>query len=198
MICPRVVGRLGPASYESLRQQIPLRRRSQICSRFLCGSTSGRCTKQRTDQHPDREANLAKVEVQEKHVQGIVSILRQLVPKANDLGLKYTSVECSIFIAEAMMQNRDRSPARQELDRALLLSDKLGMQPLSARAHHLLAVLARESGNSSDAQDHYREALRLLDGMKTPGQKNSCSGRISRLFTMSISAGCNLERANCL
>ncbi len=112
------------------------------------------------------KANLAKVEVQEKRVQEAVATLRQLVPQANDLGLKYTSVECTIFIAEALMQNRDRSPARQELERALLLSDKLGMQPLSTRAHYLLAVIARESGNSSDAQDHYREALRLLDAMK--------------------------------
>ena len=112
------------------------------------------------------KANLAKIQVQEKHLQGVVSSLRQLVPQADELGLKYISVECSILIAEAMMQNRDRSPARQELERALLLSDKLGMQPLSARAHYLLAVIARDSGNSSDAQDHYREALRLLDAMK--------------------------------
>ncbi len=112
------------------------------------------------------KANLGRVEVEEKRGQGVVSDLRQLIPQANDLGLKYTSVECSIFMAEAMMQNRDRSPARQELERALLLSDKLGMQPLSARAHYLLATIARDSGNTSDAQDHYREALRLLDAMK--------------------------------
>ena len=112
------------------------------------------------------KADLAKVEVQEKRVQEAISSLRQLVPQADGLGLKYTSVECSIFIAEAMMQNRDRSPARQELERALLLSDKLGMQPLSARAHYLLAVIARESGNAGDAQDHYHEVLRLLDAMK--------------------------------
>jgi tetratricopeptide (TPR) repeat protein len=112
------------------------------------------------------KANLAKVEVQEKHLQGVVSGLRELVPQANELGLKYTSVESSIFIGEALMESRDRSPARQELERALLLSDKLGMQPLSARAHYLLALIARESGSNSDAQDHYREALRLLDGMK--------------------------------
>ena len=112
------------------------------------------------------KANLAKVAVQEKRVQGVVPSLRQLIPQASDLGLKYTSVECSVFIAEALMQNRDRSPARQELERALLLSDKLGMHPLSARAHYLLAVIARESGHSSDAQDHYHEALRLLDAMK--------------------------------
>jgi tetratricopeptide (TPR) repeat protein len=112
------------------------------------------------------KANLAKLGLQEKRYQEAISSLRQLVPQADSLGLKYTSVESSIFIAEAMMQNRDRSPARQELERALLLSDKLGMQPLSARAHYLLAVIAGESGNGSEAQDHYREALRLLDAMK--------------------------------
>ena len=112
------------------------------------------------------KANLAKIELQEKRVQEASSSLRQLVPQADSLGLKYSSVESSIFVAEAMMQGRDRSPARQGLERALLLSDKLGMQPLSARAHYLLATIAQESGNSSDAQDHYREALRLLDAMK--------------------------------
>ena len=54
---------------------------------------------------------------------------------------------------------------RQELERALLLSNKLGMQPLSARTHYLLGTLERDSGNGSDAQDNYREALRLLDSM---------------------------------
>jgi tetratricopeptide (TPR) repeat protein len=112
------------------------------------------------------KANLAKVEVQEKRTQEAISSLRQLIQQADDLGLKYTSVECSIFMAEAMMQNRDYSHARQELERALLLSDKLGMQPMSTRAHYLLATIDQVSGNSSDARDHYREALRLLDAMK--------------------------------
>ena len=48
----------------------------------------------------------------------------------------------------------------------MLLADKLGMQPLSARAHYLLATIERDSGNGSEAQDNYREALRLLDAMK--------------------------------
>ncbi len=112
------------------------------------------------------KANLVKVQVQEKRPQVAISSFRQLIQQADDLGLKYTSVECSIFMAEAMMQNRDYSHARQELERALLLSDKLGMQPLSARAHYLLATIARDSGDSSEARDNYREALRLLDAMK--------------------------------
>src|SRR5208282_5041184 len=82
------------------------------------------------------KTNLAKVEVQEKRT------------------------------PEAIMQSHDSAHARQELERALLLSDKLGMQPLSARAHYLLAAIERDSGNNSDAQDHYHEALRLLDVMK--------------------------------
>ena len=89
------------------------------------------------------KADLPKVEVQQKHVRESISSLQQLVPQPDSLGLKYTSVECSKFIAEAMMQNRDRSSARQELECALLLSDKLGMWPLRARAHFLLAVIAR-------------------------------------------------------
>ncbi|MGA7515235.1 MAG: tetratricopeptide repeat protein [Candidatus Sulfotelmatobacter sp.] len=112
------------------------------------------------------KANLAKVEVRDKHSAEAISSLRQLVQQADDLGLKYISVECSLFMAYAMMQNRDSSHARQELERSLLLSEKLGMQPLSARSHYLLATIERDSGNRSDALDHYREVLRLLDAMK--------------------------------
>ncbi len=112
------------------------------------------------------KANLAKVEVGEKHSQAAVSSLRLLIEKANEVGLKYTSTECSIFMADAMMQSHDYAHARQQLEPASLLSDKLGMQPLSARAHYLLAEIEQNSGSSSDADDNYREALRLLDVMK--------------------------------
>jgi tetratricopeptide (TPR) repeat protein/predicted Ser/Thr protein kinase len=112
------------------------------------------------------KTNLAKLEVQEKHTPEAISSLRSLIQQADDLGLKYTSVESSIFMAEAMMHSHDYAQAHQELERAVLLSDKLGMQPLSARGHYLLAAVEQHSGNSSDAEDNYRETIRLLDGMK--------------------------------
>ena len=116
------------------------------------------------------KANLAMVQVEEKRSQEAISSLRPLIQQADDLGLKYVSVESSIFMAEGMMQNRDSAHARQQLERALLLSDKLGQQPLSARTHYLLATIERDSGNGSEARDHYREVLRLLDAMnKDPG-----------------------------
>lgn len=110
------------------------------------------------------KADLAKV--QEKRGAEAIPSLREIVQKADELGLKYTSVECSLLTGEAMLENRDRSHAREELERSLLLADKLGMQPLSARAHYVLATIDQASGNSNDAQSHYREVIRLLDTMK--------------------------------
>ena len=69
-------------------------------------------------------------------------------------------------MGEAMMQSHDYTHARQELQRALLLADKFGQQPLSAHAHYLLATIARDSGDNADAQDNYRSVISALDTMK--------------------------------
>ena len=109
---------------------------------------------------------LAKVEVREKNGRQAISAFRTLIQQADDSGLKYSSVECSIFMAEAMTQTHDYVHARQELQRALLRSDKLGQQSLSAQAHYLLATIARDSGNNTEAEDHYRSVVTTLDTMK--------------------------------
>jgi hypothetical protein len=69
-------------------------------------------------------------------------------------------------MAEAMMQSHDYARAREELQRALLLSDKLGERSLSVHAHYLLATIARNSANNTEAQDNYREIIRTVDAMK--------------------------------
>jgi len=112
------------------------------------------------------KVNVARAQVQEKRSREAIATLRQLVQQANDLGLKYTSVESSVIMADAMIQGHDYSHARQELERAMQISEKLGMQPLSTRAHYLLATMARDSGNGDEARQNYREALRLLEAMK--------------------------------
>ena len=110
--------------------------------------------------------DLAKVGVREKSGRQVIPNLRALIQQADDLSLKYSSVECSIFMAEAMMQSHDYTHARQELQRALLLSDKFGQQSLSAHAHYLLATITRESADKTEAQDNYRSVIRTLDTMK--------------------------------
>jgi eukaryotic-like serine/threonine-protein kinase len=109
---------------------------------------------------------LAEVEVREKSGRQAIPELRKLIRQADDLSMKYSSVECSIFLAEAMMQSHDYPHARQELQRALLLADKFGQQPLSAHAHYLLATIARDSADNTEAQDNYRAVVRTLDAMK--------------------------------
>jgi eukaryotic-like serine/threonine-protein kinase len=109
---------------------------------------------------------LAKVQVAENSGRQVISNLRSLIQQADDSSLKYSSVECSIFMADAMMQSHDSAHARQELERALLRSDKLGQQALSARAHYLLATIARDSGNNAEAKDNYQWVVRTLDTMK--------------------------------
>ncbi len=111
-------------------------------------------------------ARLAKALVGEKRSQEALALLKPMLQRADDLGFKYTSVECSVWMAEAMIQRHDYAAAEQELKRALLRSDQLGMQPLSARAHYLLAIAERNSGDQNDALQDDQQAVALLDGMK--------------------------------
>lgn len=109
---------------------------------------------------------LAEVDVREKNGRQAIPELRKLIQQAGDQSLKYTAVEASIFSGDAMMQSRDFTHARQELQRALLLADKFGQQPLSAQAHFLLGTIARQSGNNAEAKDHYRAVIGTLDTIK--------------------------------
>jgi eukaryotic-like serine/threonine-protein kinase len=114
--------------------------------------------------------DLAKVGVREKRGAELIPALRALLEQSDELSQKYSSVECSIYLAEAMMQRHDNNHAHQELQRALLRSEKLGQQYLSARAHYLLATIARASSNRTEAQASYRSVVRSLDTMqKEPG-----------------------------
>ena len=114
--------------------------------------------------------NIAKVAIQEGHGQQAISSLGLLRQQADDLGLKQTSVQCSIEMAEAMAQKHDNAHAQQELERAIAWVDKVGLKPLSVQAHYQLATVLRSSGQQGEAQQHYGSTLQLLDEMrKEPG-----------------------------
>jgi tetratricopeptide (TPR) repeat protein len=114
--------------------------------------------------------DLAKVAIQEGQAQQAIATLRPLLQQAESLGLKYTQVESSVAMAEAMIKVKDNTHARQELERALLQADKLGLKPLSAQAHYLLAGIFQASGDQVEAQQQYQQAHQLIDTMKSdPG-----------------------------
>ncbi len=117
--------------------------------------------------------SMAETAVPEKRGSSAIPALRTLMQQADEAGLKYSSVECELMLAEAMLQARDATHARQELDRALLRADKLGQQALSAQAHYLLGTIARAGKDSSEARDNFRSMVNALDTMtKEPGAEN--------------------------
>jgi serine/threonine protein kinase/tetratricopeptide (TPR) repeat protein len=109
---------------------------------------------------------LAKVAIQEGRSREAVSSFKSLAQEADSLGLKYLSVECSLDLGEALVNNKDYSRARQELEPLLGKAEKLGLRTLLAKDHYLLATALRATGNGTEATPHYREALRLLDEIR--------------------------------
>jgi serine/threonine protein kinase/tetratricopeptide (TPR) repeat protein len=117
--------------------------------------------------------NLAKVAVAQKQTQTAVSSLRQIAEQADTLGLKYLSMECSVYVAAAMIDNKDYTRARQQLEDTLGKNEKLGLRMQTARIHYLLGNTLRFSGNATEASGHYRQALTLLDDIKKePGAEH--------------------------
>ncbi len=110
--------------------------------------------------------NLARVAIAEGQSQAAVSSLRQLAEQANTAGLKYLSIDSSVYMAEAMINGKNYSASLHELEQQLGKSEKLGLRLQSARIQYLLGNALRLSGNAGEAAGHYRQALRLIDDMR--------------------------------
>ena len=110
--------------------------------------------------------NLAKAAIKEGRSPAAISSLKGLAQEADTLGLEYLSAECSIYLAEALVSAKDYSRARQELERAVARTEKLGLRTLSAQGYYLLATILRATGKGKEAAPHFRQALRLLDEIR--------------------------------
>ena len=73
-------------------------------------------------------------------------------------------------MAEAMLRGHDNARAQEELRRALLRADKIGLKPLSAKAIFCWAPRSMRRAKRPEAQQEFRTTLQLLDDMrKDPG-----------------------------
>ena len=106
--------------------------------------------------------NKAKVEMVLAHSS---PVFKKLGEDADALGLKPLSVACSLHLGEMLTASKDYSSARQALDLALARAEKLGLRILEARAQYGLASLLVQSGKASEATPHYREVVRILEGI---------------------------------
>jgi eukaryotic-like serine/threonine-protein kinase len=114
--------------------------------------------------------NLAKAYLAEEQPQSALVTLKGVSDQAESLGLKYLSIECSIYEAEAAIQLKQYARAQQQLERAVSQSENLGLRPLLLAAHLALGKLFQQKDAPADATQHYRQALSLLDALqKEPG-----------------------------
>ena len=110
--------------------------------------------------------NLDKVAVAQGNSHSVVNELRSLSEQAQQQGIKHMALESSVDMATAMVNSKDYTHARQELERALNVSEKLGARLQTARIHYLLGTVDRATGSASAATSQYTQALKLLDDIK--------------------------------
>jgi serine/threonine protein kinase/tetratricopeptide (TPR) repeat protein len=117
--------------------------------------------------------NLAKVAVNQGNSREALAALRGLVEQADAAGLKYLSLECSIYLGEARLSQKDYSKALEELNRALARSEKLGSPMLQARSRYLLATTLRLTGKEAEASRNYADVRRILDEMSKESKSDT-------------------------
>ena len=115
------------------------------------------------------KTDLARVDIDAGRQAAAIASLRAAAKQAEDQGFASMAVECSVYMADAMIRNHDGAHARQELERAVLQTEKLGLRPLGAKAHYLLATELRALGNATEAQQHYQDSVKLIDAMRKEG-----------------------------
>jgi tetratricopeptide (TPR) repeat protein len=114
--------------------------------------------------------SLARVANVDGRSRSVINDLRPLSQEADKQGIKYLALESTVEMAAAMVNIKDYPHARQELDRALGTSEKLGLRLQTARIHYLLGETMRLGGNAGDAPAQYRQAIAMLDQIrKDPG-----------------------------
>ncbi len=110
--------------------------------------------------------NLAKVAIAEGRSQSVINDLRALSQEADRLGRKNLALESSVDMAAAMVNAKDYTHARQELERVLGVSERLGARLQTARIHYLLGTIARLTEPNGAAARQYSQALKQLDDIK--------------------------------
>ena len=121
--------------------------------------------------------NVQKVAVRQGRFQSAANSLSKLAEDADHTGLKYVSVECSIYHADALMNLKNYEGARKELESALDKSEKLGLRALLAQSHYLLARDLELSGKTSDAREHYAQARKILDEIQKDAKTDTIAKR---------------------
>jgi tetratricopeptide (TPR) repeat protein len=106
--------------------------------------------------------DVLKIAVKEQRPDAVPE-LKRLAAEADTAGLKFLSNQTSLLVGEALLNAKQYPAARQELQRVVSRSDRMGLREVLARAHFLLATVA---GNDADTARHFAEARRLVEEIR--------------------------------
>jgi len=114
--------------------------------------------------------NSARLAVSDGRGHTALAELKAIIQEADSQGRKYVSVAASELLGEALIAEEQYTPARQELQRMLGRSEKLGTRFLTARAHYSLGTLSHLSGDESEAKSQHLQAKSIMDEIaREPG-----------------------------
>ena len=140
--------------------------------------------------------DLAKVAIAEGRSQAVVADLRALIPEANRVGMKYLALVSSVHLAEALINAKDYSHARPELDQALNTSEKIGTRFQTATIYYLQGMMAKQAGDASGAATKFRQASAVLDEIKKEPGSEKIAGRADLKGMFSAVSGDSQQARN--
>jgi hypothetical protein len=123
------------------------------------------------------KVNLAKTDLALGHAAPVVPQLKKLAQDADALGLKAESVECSVYLAQALLETKNDAAAEQALTLAQARAENLGLRILQAKADALQAALAAKAGKTAEAQRNQLEVKRILDAIGKEDGAGKVPGR---------------------
>jgi len=123
------------------------------------------------------KVNVAKLAVQQGRGGPAVGQLRALSERADTMGLKYLSIQCSLLLGEALTSQKNYAGAERELEGAVTRSEKLGLRALLARSHFLLGRSLELSGHASDAAPHYAQAHEIAKSIQEEAKADGIASR---------------------
>jgi tetratricopeptide (TPR) repeat protein len=123
------------------------------------------------------KVGLAKLAVQQGGAASAASTLHGLSNDADALGLKYVSVDCSVYLADALIATKNYAKARDALNGTLSQSEKLGLRAMLAQSQYLMGRVLQLSGDAKETASHFAEARRDLDEIKKEAGNESVAKR---------------------
>jgi len=110
--------------------------------------------------------NMAKLGVAEGHAQASVAALTAIKDEATTSGFKYLAVQATLYLAQALIDTKNVAKAKDLLQSAMLLADKLGLLSMKAQGHVLMARALQREGKAADAELERKAAARVFDDIK--------------------------------